>query len=98
MVGDPEQIRAVAARLRADAERVRWLARRVVGTSDVVWHSPTASLFRTRATERAHGLRGCAADLETAARRVEVHAEAVSAARAELVRIAAVGARVVGRR
>ena len=97
MVGDPEQIRAVAVRLRSDAERVRWLASRALGTGDVAWRSPAATLFRARVAERAHGLRRCAGDLDTAASRVEVHAEAVSAARAELARVLALRARVVGR-
>ena len=91
MVGDPEQIRLVAARLRADAERVRWLAGRVLGTGDVAWTSAAAELFRTRATERAHRLRGCAGDLEAAARLVDVHAEAVGAERSALSTVLAVG-------
>ncbi|WP_457254045.1 hypothetical protein [Pedococcus sp. P5_B7] len=101
MVGEPEQIRVVAARLRAEADRVRWLATRVLGTGDVAWRSPAATLFRVRVAERADGLRRCAIDLETAARLVEVHAEAVTVARAELAQVvavgAALGARVVGR-
>ena len=92
MVGDPEQIRTVAARLAADADRVRWLAGRVLGTGDVAWHSPAAGLFRARVAERAHGLRRCAIDLERAARLVQVHAEAVGTARAELAKVLAVGA------
>ena len=92
MVGDPEQIRAVAARLRADADRLRWLAGRVVGTGDVAWRSPAASLFHARVAERAQALGRCAVDLETAARLVEVHAEAVSVARAELAKVVAAGA------
>ena len=100
MVGDPDQIRTVAARLRAEAERVRWLAGRVLGAGDVTWRSPTASLFRSRVTDRAHGLRHCAVDLETAAHLVEVHAHAVAAARSELARViigAGLGARWAGR-
>jgi hypothetical protein len=92
MVGDPEQIWLVATRLGDEAERVRWLARRVVGAGDVAWRSPTASLFHSRVAERAHGLRRCAVDLETAARLVEVHAHAVSVARSELARVVARGA------
>jgi hypothetical protein len=102
MVADPEQIRTVAARLRGDADRVRRLAGRVVGAGEVVWRSPAASLFRARLGERAHGLRRCAVDLETAAHLVEVHAEGVNAARSELARARAIatelGARVAGGR
>lgn len=98
MVGDPEQIRAVAARLRVDSERVRWLATRVQGTGELAWRSPAASVFRVRVAERANALRRCAGDLDTAARLVEVHAQAVSAAGTELARVgAAIAARVGAR-
>ena len=92
MVGDPQQIRALAARLRADAERLRHLARRVGRTRDVAWRSRAATLFRERVAERAHAL-GCAAqELDEAARRVDAHAEGVEVARAEVARVAARGA------
>lgn len=94
MVGDPEQIRVVAARLRVDADRVRWLAARVQGTGDLTWRSPAASLFRAQVSGRANALRGRAVDLDTAAGLVDVHARAVSAARSEL---AGVGAAIAGR-
>lgn len=88
----------VAARLRADGERVRGLAALVLGAGDVAWRSPAAHLFRARVAERVHGLRRCAMDLDAAARLVEVHADAVSAARSELARALGVAARVAGRR
>ena len=94
MVGDPEQISAVAARSRAEAEHVRWLARRVLGAGDTAWHSPAAHVFRARVAERAHALRRCAMDLDSAAHRVEVHAQAVSVAPAEPSGVAALGARL----
>jgi hypothetical protein len=101
MVGEPEQIRAVAVRLRADADRVRWLAGRVLATGDLQWHSPAAALFRARVADHVTSLRRGAADLETASRLFDVHAEAVSVARAELAKAVAlgagVGARLVGR-
>jgi len=86
MVGDPDQIRAVAARLRSEAERVQWLAHRVLRTGDVAWRSPAADVYRRRVAERAHALRHCAEELQTAALLVEVHGQAVSAARTELAR------------
>ena len=93
MVGDPDQIRAVAARLRSEAERVQWLAHRVLRTGDVAWRSPAADLYRWRVAERAHALRHCAEELDTAALLVDVHGQAVSAARTELARA---GTAVVG--
>jgi hypothetical protein len=92
MVGDPQQIRALAARLRADAERLRQLARRVGATREVAWRSRAAALFRERAGERAHALQRSAGDLDEAARWVDAHAEGVEAARAQVVRVAGLGA------
>ena len=101
MVGDPAQIRVVAARLRAEGERVRWLARRVLATGDVSWQSPAAALFRVSVAELAEGVRRCAPELDEAARRVEAHAEAVAVARAELASVLAggvpLGAALAGR-
>jgi hypothetical protein len=92
MVGDPQQIRALAARLRADAERLRVLARRVGGTREVAWRSWAATLFRERVGEQAHSLQRSAGALDEAARRVDAHADGVEAARAQLVRVAGLGA------
>lgn len=79
-------------RLRDDADRLRQLARRVSATRDVVWRSKAATLYRERAAERAHGLQVSATELEEAARLVDVHAGGVEAARAEVVRVAGLGA------
>jgi hypothetical protein len=92
MVGDPAQIRALATRLRADAERLRLLAQRVGRTRDIAWRSPAADLFRERVGERVHSLLRSASELDGAAHRVDVHAEAVEEARAEMVRVARLGA------
>lgn len=92
MLGDPEQIRQVARRLAADAERLRSLARQVGSAGEVAWQSPSAALFRTQVGERVGGLRCRADEVEAAARLVSVHAEAVEAARAEVLRVAALGA------
>lgn len=90
MVGDPAQIRAVAARLRDHAMQLRQVARRVGQTRDLAWQSPAADLFRRRVGERVHSLWRSAVELERAARRVEVHADAVEAAMAEAARLTAV--------
>lgn len=92
MVGDPEQIRAAAARLRADADRVRQLAARVGMTRDTRWRSAAAAAFRERVGERVHSLRRAAQGLDEAAGLVESHARGVAQARAEAARVAAMGA------
>ena len=92
MLGDPEQIRQVERRLAADADRVRWLARRVAQLGDVAWQSPAAHVFRSRVTEHVGALGRCGDDLDASARRMAVHARAVEAARAEVLRVAALGA------
>ena len=92
MLGDPEQIRQVASRLAADADRVRWLARRVSQIGDVAWQSPAAHAFRSRVAEHVRTLGRCGDDLDASARRVAGHARAVEAARAEVLRVAALGA------
>ena len=91
MIGDPHEIRALATRLRADAELLRRLATRVGRTRDLAWRSRAATLFRARVGERVHAL-GCSAQqLDEAATRVQAHAEGVEAARAEVLRVAALG-------
>jgi hypothetical protein len=92
MVGDPERIRVVSRGLLVDAEHVRRLARQVAQCGEVEWRSATAALFRTQVRERADGLRRRADQLESAARLVSVHADAVEGARAEVLRVAALGA------
>jgi hypothetical protein len=92
MVGDPQQIRTLAARLRGDADRLRELTRRVGATREVAWRSRAATLFRDRVGERAHALQRSARALDEAARRVDAHADAVEAARAQVVRVAGLGA------
>ena len=92
MVGDPQQIRALAARLRADAERLRQLAKRVGATREVAWRSRAATLFRDRVGERTHALQRSAGALDDAARRVDAHADGVEVARAQVVRVAGLGA------
>lgn len=92
MMGEPQQIRALAARLRDDAERLRQLARRVGATREVAWRSRAAALFRDRVGERAKALRRSAGELEEAARLVDAHAHGVEVARAQVVRVAGLGA------
>ena len=91
MIADPHEIRALAARLRADAQLLREFATRVGRTCDVAWRSRAATLFRDRAGERVHGLRRSAEQLDEAAGRVLAHADGVEAARAEVLRVAALG-------
>lgn len=91
-MGDPHEIRALATRLRADADRLRQLAVRVGRTREVTWRSRAATLFRERVGERAHALRRSAQQLDEAAGRVQAHADGVEAARAEVLRVAALGA------
>ena len=86
MVGDPDQIRTVAARLRHEGERAHWLAARVIRTGDLAWRSPAADVYRVRVAERGLALRRCADDLHAAACLVDMHGRAVTAARAELAR------------
>lgn len=92
MMGDPHEIRALATRLRADAEQLRQLAARVGRARDVAWRSRAAALYRDRVGERAHALRRSAQRLDEAAGRVQAHADGVEAARAEVLRVAALGA------
>ena len=92
MIGDPHEIRALAQQLRTDAQLLRQLATRVGRTRDVAWRSRAATLFRERVGERVHGLRRSAEQLDEAAWRVQAHADAVEAARAEVLRVAALGA------
>lgn len=92
MLGDPEQIRQWGRRLAADADRVRWLARRLSQVGDVAWQSPAAHAFRVRVGEHVVALGRCGDDLDASARHLAVHAQAVEAARAEVLRVAALGA------
>ena len=92
MTGEPQQIRALATRLRDDAERLRQLARRVGATRGVAWRSRAAALFRDRAGERAQAVRRSAGELDEAARLMDAHAEGVEVARAQVVRVAGLGA------
>src|SRR6185503_1760440 len=48
MIGHPHEIRAMATRLHADADRLRHLAVRVGRTRDLAWRSRAATLFRER--------------------------------------------------
>jgi uncharacterized protein YukE len=91
MVGNAEQIRALARRLQAEAEQVRHVAVRVGGTTDIPWRSPAATAFRQQVVERAQMLRGTARALDDAAASLEAHATGVESAVAELVRVAQKG-------
>ena len=82
----------MATRLHADADRLRHLAVRVGRTRDLAWRSRAATLFRERVGERAHALQRSAQQLDEAAGRVQAHADGVEAARAEVLRVAALGA------
>jgi uncharacterized protein YukE len=77
MVGEPDRIRAVAARLRHEAEQVRALSSRVGATRGVEWRSAAADAFRDGVAEAGHGERRAAQLLDEAARAVELHAAAV---------------------
>ncbi|QGN58311.1 hypothetical protein [Nostocoides sp. HKS02] len=91
MIGDPHHIRVLAARLRADGERVRAVAVRVAGTSEVAWQSPAAQSFRARVHDVAVGLRRVATDLDDAALALDWHATALESVAAALARAAAAG-------
>jgi uncharacterized protein YukE len=88
MVGEPEAIRAVARRLRQEAEQVRVTAGRIGATGDVPWRSGAADAFRERVAQRAAGSRRAAQLLHDAAEAVDQHARAVEAVRAGLAGVA----------
>lgn len=86
-MGDPGQLRALAARVRQEAERVRATAHRVEVASDVAWHSPAAYAFRGRVGVRVLGLCRVAQDLDEGAAAIDVHAAAVQGAHDLLGRV-----------
>lgn len=88
MVGDPAQIRAVAARLRREADEVRSVGARVGAARGVEWRSAAAEAFRDRVTEAVHGERRTAQLLDEAAAALDAHAAGVERTLAELVRLA----------
>ncbi|HEY3534542.1 MAG TPA: hypothetical protein VGK60_03165 [Pedococcus sp.] len=77
MVGEPDRIRAVAARLRHEAQQVREVSTRVGAARGVEWRSGAADAFRERVSEAVHGERRAAQLLDEAARAVDLHAAAV---------------------
>ena len=97
MVGNPEQIRAVAARLRREAEQVRAVSGRVGATRGIAWRSAAADAFRERVSEAVHGERRSAQLLDDAAGAVDRHAAAVERVLDELARLARAAQEVAGR-
>jgi len=97
MVGNPEQIRAVAARLRHEADQLRSVSVRVGATRGIAWRSAAANAFRERVAEAVHGERRVAQLLEDAAAAVERHAAAVERVLDELARLARLAQEAAGR-
>lgn len=78
MPADPGAIRALAHRLRTQADDVRREADRLVALLDSTpWHGRTAEAARARGRERAGVLRGTAALHDTAATALDRHAHEV---------------------
>ena len=78
MPADPGAIRALAHRLRTQADDVRREADRLVAVLDSTpWHGRTADAARARGRERAGVLRGTAALHDTAATALDRHAREV---------------------
>lgn len=92
MYGDPGEIRAVARRLRALADRTRAEQSAVLRGRDVAWSSTAADAFRADLVERAGQVARCADELEQAAAAVEAHADEVEQ-RIEAIRAAEAWAR-----
>lgn len=70
-ITDPAAARAQAANLRAAAERVGELSRRLdQRVEGLDYEGPAATRFRTAMTERSQRARSLARDLETAADRL----------------------------
>jgi hypothetical protein len=97
VVGDPDRIRAVAARLRREAEQVRAVSLRVGAAHAVEWRSAAAEAFRDRVSEAVHGERRAAHLLEEAALAFDAHAGAVERVLDELARVARTAQEAVGR-
>jgi hypothetical protein len=77
MVGGPEEMRRQAARVAAEAARVRDVAARVSATRAVPWQSPAASAFRDSVTLCVVSLHRTAELLDAAAQLLHAHAAAV---------------------
>jgi hypothetical protein len=97
MVGEPDRIRTVAARLRREAEQLRSVSARVGATRGVEWRSGAADAFRHRVSEAVHGQRRAAELLDEAARAVDLHAAAVELVLDELTRLARAAREAAGR-
>jgi hypothetical protein len=97
MVGDPDELRTVAARLRREADQVRSVSLRVGAARRVEWHSVAAEAFRERVSEAVHGERRAAELLDEAASAVDAHAAAVQCVLEELARVARTAQEAVGR-
>lgn len=80
MYGDPEVLRSQVGDLREQAIDVRSLADHLVArTDDLGWTGRAADAMRHRVSERAVSLRAVAADHDTAAEALLVHAQEVEA-------------------
>ena len=89
MVGGPEDIRRLARRVAAEADRVLEVAARASATRSVPWQSPTASAFRDSVTLSVASLHRTAEHLDLASRALLAHAAAVESALDALPLVAA---------
>lgn len=87
MYGDPDQIRAVATRLRAVADDVSTERAAVVAGMDVDWQSAAATAFRDELTEWAGSVGRSVEEIVQAAAAVDRHADEVEE-KIELIRAA----------
>ena len=95
MTGDLHALTALAARLRAEAERTRDVTSRVGHAREVQWQSVAATAFRANVDHVVSGLRRVAEELDEAAGALDQHGRAVQAAR-DVIAQAAAQANAVG--
>jgi hypothetical protein len=86
--------RALALRLRCEAEDLRALSSAVGATGELAWRSPAAEAFRVRVGAASLRLRATATALDDAALAVELHGEAARAHLAELAELTALAGSV----
>jgi len=77
MVGDPDQVRALAATVRWEAERVRRIAVTIGGTRAVAWRAAAGEAFRERVSGLVHLLMQRSRQLDDAADDLDRHAASV---------------------
>ncbi|HET9657214.1 MAG TPA: hypothetical protein VFP72_17815 [Kineosporiaceae bacterium] len=94
---DGDELRRLATRVTAVAEQARRVAVRAGGVSGVSWQSAAAEAFRARLAEEAHAVRGAAGEVDSVARALMRHAQAVEVACTPLVLPVAAAGVLAGR-